>query len=259
MVATVGVAIAQTRTVSGTVAYAGDGEPLIGATVMPIGGGQGASTNADGKFNIKVPANVKKIRVSYVGMITKEVAVGTDLKIMMDHTDKSLDEVMVVAYGTAKKSAFTGSAAVIDASEIEQAQVSNALSAITGKVPGVQIMTNSGQPGSGPSQIRIRGISSINAGNSPLVVVDGAPFAGDVNQINTNDIASMTVLKDAAANALYGARGANGVILITTKKGQNAGATVTLDAKWGVNTRATTTKPTTRASTTTSLPPTERA
>ncbi len=239
MVATVGVAMAQNRTISGTVTYAGDGEPLLGATVMPIGGGQGTSTNVDGKFSITVPSSVKKIRVSYVGMITKEVAAGTDLKIVMDHTDKSLDEVMVVAYGTAKKSAFTGSAAVLDASTIEQAQVSNALSAITGKVPGVQIMTNSGQPGSGPTQIRIRGISSIMAGNTPLVVVDGAPFAGDVNQINTNDIASMTVLKDAAANALYGARGANGVILITTKKGQNSGATVTLDAKWGVNTRAT--------------------
>lgn len=110
MVATVGVAMAQNRTISGTVTYAGDGEPLLGATVMPIGGGQGTSTNIDGKFSITVPSSVKKIRVSYVGMITKEVAAGTDLKIVMDHTDKSLDEVMVVAYGTAKKSAFTGSA-----------------------------------------------------------------------------------------------------------------------------------------------------
>ena len=238
MVATVGVAIAQTRTVSGTVAYAGDGEPLIGATVMPIGGGQGASTNADGKFNIKVPANVKKIRVSYVGMITKEVAVGTDLKIVMDHTEKSLDEVMVVAYGTAKKSAFTGSATTLDASTIEQATVTNVLSALSGKMPGTNLYTQSGAPGSGPSSIVIRGFSSLRASMQPLIVVDGVPYGGSVTDINPNDIEQLTVLKDAASTALYGARGANGVILITTKKANaSSTGTVTLDAKWGANTR----------------------
>ncbi len=239
MVATVSVAMAQTRTISGTVTYSGDGEPLLGATVMPIGGGQGVSTDIDGKFSITVPASVKKIRVSYVGMATKEVPAGTNLSIVLENSDKSLDEVMVVAYGAVKKSAFTGSASVVDASTIENATVSNALSALTGNVPGVQISTQSGQPGSGPSTIRIRGISSITAGKDPLYVVDGAPFAGDMNQINPNDISSMTVLKDAAATALYGARGANGVILVTTKKGQASGGVVTLDAKWGWNTRAT--------------------
>ena len=237
MVATVGVAIAQTRTVSGTVAYAGDGEPLIGATVMPIGGGQGASTNADGKFNIKVPANVKKIRVSYVGMITKEVAVGTDLKIMMDHTDKSLDEVMVVAYGTATRSAFTGSAKTIDAEQIQLSGSTNALNAMNGRIPGIQIRNNSGAPGSSPSTMLVRGISSIAAGVSPLVVVDGVIFDGDVSLINPADIETMSLQKDAAANALYGARGANGVIQITTKKGVGTGVRVNLDAKWGLNTK----------------------
>lgn len=231
-------ASAQTHKVTGTVTDE-EGEPLTGVSVVPIGGGNGAATDIDGKFSIQVPASVKTIRFSYVGMLTQELPVSSTMDVVMKNSINKLDEVMVVAYGTAKKSAFTGSATVIDAGKIEQAQVSNALSVLTGKVPGVQTFSTSGQPGSGPSAIRIRGISSLNAGNSPLYVVDGAPFGGDINQINPNDIASMTVLKDAAANALYGARGANGVVLITTKKGQNAGSVVTFDAKIGGNSRAT--------------------
>ncbi|MDE5672775.1 MAG: TonB-dependent receptor plug domain-containing protein, partial [Duncaniella sp.] len=150
-----------------------------------------------------------------------------------------LDEVITVAYGTAKKSAFTGSATVIDAAEIEQSQVTNALNALQGKAAGTQIFNQSGQPGSGPSSIVIRGISSLNAGNDPLIVLDGVPFGGSITNINTADIESMTILKDAASNALYGARGANGVILITTKKAKSgSNAIVTLDAKWGQNSRA---------------------
>ncbi|MDE7451970.1 MAG: TonB-dependent receptor plug domain-containing protein, partial [Paramuribaculum sp.] len=173
-------------------------------------------------------------------MHTLEVDITNEpMLIKMASSDSSLDEVMVVAYGTAKKSAFTGSATVINAEEIEQSQVTNALNALQGKAAGTQIYNQSGQPGSGPSSIVIRGISSLNAGNDPLIVLDGVPYGGSITNLNTNDIESMTILKDAASNALYGARGANGVILITTKKAKaGSNAIVTLDAKWGQNSRA---------------------
>ena len=152
---------------------------------------------------------------------------------------EALDEVMVVAYGTAKKSAFTGSATVVNSEEISKVQSSNVANALVGKVAGVQLNTASGQPGATTPSIRVRGISSINAGNDPLIILDGAPYDGDLNNISSQDIETMTVLKDAASNALYGARGANGVIIITTKKGDSGKTTVNVDAKWGVNSRAT--------------------
>ena len=150
-----------------------------------------------------------------------------------------LDEVMVVAFGTAKKSAFTGSAKVVSSEKLEQSQVTSVTNALAGAVPGVTLTSNNGAPGS-TSSIKIRGFSSINAGNDPLIIVDGAPYNSDqLTNLNPNDVESMTVLKDAASNALYGARGANGVIIITTKKANQKGeATVTFDAKWGANTRA---------------------
>ncbi len=152
---------------------------------------------------------------------------------------EALDEVMVVAYGTAKKSAFTGSATVVNSEEISKVQSSNVANALVGKVAGVQLNTASGQPGATTPSIRVRGISSINAGNDPLIILDGAPYDGDLNNISSQDIETMTVLKDAASNALYGARGANGVIIITTKKGDSGKTTVNVDAKWGVNSRST--------------------
>jgi len=172
-------------------------------------------------------------------MQTQEVAIKPSMKVMLKSNSEMLDEVMVVAYGTAKKSAFTGSASVVDSKEIGKIQSSNVANALTGKVAGVQLNTASGQPGSTTPSIRIRGISSINAGNSPLIILDGAPYDGDLNNISSQDIESMTVLKDAASNALYGSRGANGVIIITTKKGNAGQARVTVDVKWGSNSRAT--------------------
>ncbi|WP_304649410.1 TonB-dependent receptor [uncultured Duncaniella sp.] len=231
--------MAQNQTVNGTVTSA-DGEPLIGATVMGVGTQMGTATDVDGNFTLTLPATVKKLQGSYVGMTTKDgnITPGQKMNIVLDGTNM-LDEVITVAYGTAKKSAFTGSATVIDAAEIEQSQVTNALNALQGKAAGTQIFNQSGQPGSGPSSIVIRGISSLNAGNDPLIVLDGVPFGGSITNINTSDIESMTILKDAASNALYGARGANGVILITTKKAKSgSNAIVTLDAKWGQNSRA---------------------
>lgn len=230
--------MAQDQRVTGVVVGADNGEPLVGATVMGVGTSVGTVTDIDGNFSLNLPAKVKKLSVSYVGMETKEVLAtpGIPMTIALDNSNV-LDEVITVAYGTAKRSAFTGSASVLDASEIESVQVSNPVEALKGKVSGVQLNSASGAPGSSPT-IRIRGISSINAGNSPLIVVDGTPYSGDLNNISSQDIESMTVLKDAASNALYGARGANGVILITTKKGKGD-AKVTFDAKWGSNQRGT--------------------
>lgn len=186
-----------------------------------------------------VGSSAKTLVVSYIGMQTVEVPVKPSVKVFLKSNTELLDEVMVVAYGTAKKSAFTGSATVVGSEEIGKIQSSNVANALTGKVAGVQLNTSSGQPGATTPSIRVRGISSINAGNDPLIILDGAPYDGDLNNISSQDIESMTVLKDAASNALYGARGANGVIIITTKKGTSGQARVTVDAKWGSNSRAT--------------------
>jgi len=160
------------------------------------------------------------------------------MKVTMKSDAEMLEEVMVVAFGTAKKSAFTGSAKVIGAEKLEQSQVTSVTDALAGAVPGVTLTSNNGAPGATAS-IRIRGFSSLNAKNDPLIIVDGAPYSGDLGNINPNDVESMTVLKDAASNALYGARGANGVVIITTKRANTNGeAKVTFDAKWGANTRA---------------------
>ncbi|MDE5584864.1 MAG: SusC/RagA family TonB-linked outer membrane protein, partial [Muribaculaceae bacterium] len=227
------------RTASGYVYSVSDDQPVIGATVLVKGTSIGTSTDLDGNFIIKnVPANASKLVISYIGMHSQEVNIGEGLRIGLQNDSQQLDDVMVVAYGTSTKEAFTGSAAVVDASQIENSQVSNALNALSGKVAGVQINNLSGAPGSTTPTIRIRGISSLNAGNDPLVIVDGATYSGDMNNINPNDIASMTLLKDAASNALYGARGANGVIPITTKKAKRGNGTVAVDIKWGSNSRA---------------------
>ena len=171
-------------------------------------------------------------------MHTEEVEIQPNMTVRMKTNAELLDEVMVVAFGTAKKSAFTGSATVVDNEKIQQSQVTSVTSALAGAAPGVTLTSDSGDPSSSPT-LRIRGISSITAGNDPLIIVDGAPYSGDLGNLNPNDVESMTVLKDAASNALYGARGANGVVIITTKNAnKNGEAKVTFDAKWGANTRA---------------------
>ena len=232
-----GMALAQTA-VTGTVVSQEDGQPIIGATVRVVGASAGAVTDADGKFSISMPAGHNKLKVTYVGMVDQDVTVkGNSVRVVLAPDETNLDEVMVVAYGTAKKSAFTGSAAVVKSDDIAKISSSNAMSALSGKVSGVQINSATGAPGKESFSIRIRGISSINAGNDPLIIVDGAPYNGDINNLNQNDIASMTVLKDAASAALYGARGANGVVIITTKNGREGTSSITVDAKWGANTR----------------------
>ena len=230
----IGLVTAQTQKVTGVVISEEDGQPVIGASVLVKGTQLGTITDVDGKFELpNVPSSAKTLVVSYIGMQTQEVDIQPSMKILLR------SNTMVVAYGTAKKSAFTGSATVVSSEEIGKIQSSNVANALTGKVAGVQLNTSSGQPGATTPSIRVRGISSINAGNDPLIILDGAPYDGDLNNISSQDIESMTVLKDAASNALYGARGANGVIIITTKKGTSGQARVTVDAKWGSNSRGT--------------------
>ena len=229
-------AMAQNKIVKGVVLTAGDDEPLIGATVLPVGGGNGTSTDLSGRFTLNVPQNVQKIKVSYVGMETQTVDIVPDMIVWMKSTDNSLDEVMVVAYGTAKKSSFTGAATTVSGANIEKLSISNVSKALEGGIPGVQTAVTSGQPGEAAT-IRIRGIGSINSSSNPLIVVDGMPYEGDLSSINPVDIESMTVLKDAASTALYGSRAANGVVVITTKKGNAQKTKVTLEARLGWNER----------------------
>ncbi|MCH5169117.1 MAG: TonB-dependent receptor plug domain-containing protein, partial [Prevotellaceae bacterium] len=172
-----------------------------------------------------------------MGTKTQEVPVRANVVVRLEPEVKSIDEVMVVAFGTQKKGTFTGSAAIVGANEIEKVQVTNPVDALRGKAAGVQVYSASGAPGTTPT-IRIRGVNSINAGNAPLIVLDGSPYDGSLNDINPADVESMTVLKDASSTALYGARGGNGVILITTKTAKkNTPVVVNFDAKWGSNMR----------------------
>lgn len=225
------------RTVLGLVVSAEDGEPLVGATVLAVGTDLGTSTNIDGQFSISVPPTVKKLRVSYVGMKTQEVDITSQEMFIALEGSNVLDEVITVAYGTAKRSEYTGSAAVVGAADLQDALVASVTDALSGKVAGVQTLSSDGRPGGAPS-VRIRGVGSINASSAPLYIVDGMPYDGDISLLNTQDIESMTVLKDAASTALYGARGANGVILITSKQGHSGEAKVTVDMRWGGNSRA---------------------
>ncbi len=233
------VAWAQT-VVNGTVVDASNGEPLPGAAVKVKGSQQGVLTDANGKFKLNVEAG-KHLIFSFMGMETVAFPAKNGMRVEMRHFEEVMDELMVVAYGTQTKSSFTGSAAVLKSDDIANVSDSNPLDALKGKMAGVQINNMSGAPGQSSFTMRVRGISSIRADKAPLIIMDGAPFDGDFNSINSNDIASMTVLKDAASAALYGARGANGVLIITTKA---AGSdkhvtTIDVDAKWGGNSRST--------------------
>ena len=232
----IGMALAQTK-VSGVVTSAEDGEPVVGASVKVVGTNTGTVTNVDGQFSLQT-ADGAKLEISYIGMQSKTVKATPKMKIVLDPDNQSLDEVMVVAFGTAKKSAFTGSAAVVDSKDLAKKVTTNVADALAGSVPGLQLRGHSGQPGSSSNGINIRGIASMYASTEPLIIVDGAPYPDNLSSIPSDDIESVTVLKDAASAALYGARGAAGVIIITTKSGKNRDAEITVDAKWGANSRA---------------------
>ena len=170
-------------------------------------------------------------------MQTQEVAIKPKMKVVLKSDAQLIDEVMVVAYGTTKKESFTGSAEVIKSEKLKERPIANVTKALDGMIAGVQTTSGSGQPGSGASVV-VRGYGSINSSQAPLYVVDGVPYDGNISAINPNDIETMTVLKDASAGALYGSRGANGVIMITTKKGDSGKVRVNLKANWGVSSRA---------------------
>ena len=230
------MAFAQSQ-ISGKVTSSEDGSPVIGASIKVAGTNTGTVTDIDGNFSLNAPAG-SKLEISYIGMVSKTVKAGRNLNIVMDSDNHSLDEVMVVAFGTAKKSAFTGSAAVVGSEELSKKVTTNVADALVGSVPGLQLRGGTGQPGDTQGKINIRGIASMYASTDPLIIVDGAPYSASLSNIPTEDIESVSILKDAASAALYGARGAAGVIIVTTKKGSNKEAKINVDMKWGSNSRA---------------------
>ncbi len=233
----VGAAFSQTK-VSGTVLYQEDLEPVIGASVLVAGTQVGTMTDASGKFSLTVPAGKSILRITYVGMEPIEVSARPNMRILLTADQKSLDEVIVVAYGTQKKAAFTGSASMVGAAELDKHVTTNVANALVGSVSGLQIRGSSGAPGSDDGRINIRGIASLYASTDPLIIVDGAPYGASLTNLSQDDIESVSVLKDADSAALYGARGAAGVIIITTKKGSKSDPKINVNMRWGANSRA---------------------
>ena len=228
---------AQPRQVSGTVKDA-EGQPLVGVSVIAEGTNRGTTTSVDGSYRIEVASN-GALTFTYVGYSSEQVDVAgrTAIDVVLHEDTQLVEDVIVVAYGTAKKESFTGSAAVIKQENLEKRVVSNVSKALEGQVAGVQATSGTGQPGSSAT-ISIRGFGSITANSEPLYVVDGVAYGGSINAINPEDIESITVLKDASAGALYGARGANGVIVINTKRGRQGNVEVNFKATLGVSSRA---------------------
>ena len=238
--------LAQTRTVKGEVTDAQNGEALIGATVTVEGEKGGTVTDFDGNFSLQVSSSAKKIKVSYIGYIDKVLAISDKMQVKLESDSKALADVVVIGYGTARKSDLTGSVATVKAKDFNKGLVSSPEQLINGKVSGVQIMSNSGSASAG-STIRVRGGASLNASNDPLIVLDGVPLeqggisgnsSNFLSMINPSDIESMTVLKDASSTAIYGSRASNGVIIITTKKGQQGGLKVNFNTTNSMQTRA---------------------
>ena len=238
--------MAQTRTIKGEVTDAQNGEALIGATVMVEGEKVGTVTDFDGNFSLQVSSSAKKIKVSYIGYIDKVLSVSDNMKVKLESDSKALADVVVIGYGTARKSDLTGSVATVKSKDFNKGLVSSPEQLINGKVSGVQIMSNSGSASAG-STIRVRGGASLNASNDPLIVLDGVPLeqggisgnsSNFLSMINPSDIESMTVLKDASSTAIYGSRASNGVIIITTKKGQQGAVKVNFNTTNSLQTRA---------------------
>ena len=242
--------IAQTR-VRGTVVTESDGTPVIGATVTVVGSNVGTVTDVDGAFSVTLPPDAKYVKVSYIGYESVTLAARNGMQVRLSEEQNELDEVIVTGYGNFKKTSFTGSAQTLNTEPLENVPVISIADKLA--VAGVTIGSTSSSPG-GTSSIRIRGMSSINAGNDPLIVIDGTPVqSGNISEfgnayndtytdvlasLNTNDIESMTVIKDAAAASLYGSRAANGVIVITTKSGKAGKTNVSFHSDWGFSNMA---------------------
>ena len=226
-------------TVKGKITDASTGEPIPYASVHLEGTMTGVSSDGEGGYVITIPEDGILI-FSSIGYTTREIAVEgrSSLDVTLEPDTESLEETIVIAYGTSTRSSFTGSATMVDAQTIGSRVSTNVTSALAGTTPGVQVISSSGDPAAGDATIRIRGIGSMSASNSPLYIVDGMPFDGSISDINPNDVESMSVLKDASASAIYGARGANGVVLITTKRATGSSeAKIRFDARWGSNSR----------------------
>lgn len=215
----ISAALAQTIPAKGIVISADDDLPIIGATVRVKGTQIATVTDIDGNFDLEIPDSDATLVISFIGFVTQEVKAGPNLKIILSVNSKQLEDVVVVAYGTSKKEALTGSVQAITAKDIETRPLSNVAAALEGMGTGI-LVNNTGYAGGEPS-IRIRGFTSINGNNSPMYVVDGVPYTGNIANFNPNDIENISVLKDATSAALYGSRASNGVILVTTKKGKS--------------------------------------
>ena len=214
------------------------GEPIIGAAVMVAGTTTGSVTDFDGNFVIEnVASKSGQLKITYVGYepATVNFKVGTTVKVTLQEDNKNLEEVVVVGFGTQKKANLTGAVAAVDNKLLDNRPLTNLSSGLAGLLPGVSVVQTSGQPGQDVGNIHIRGIGSLNE-CGPLVIIDG--FEGSMNDVNPNDVASISVLKDAASSSIYGSKAANGVILITTKRGQSGKATISYQGLVGT-TKAT--------------------
>ena len=248
LIAAISMAVAQEKTITGTVVSAEDGLPVVGATVMIKGTTTGTQTNVEGKFTLRVTNNTM-LRISYIGAVTQEVKAAQGMRVALVSDAQTLDEVVVTGYGITKKAAFTGAAATLDKKLIGNKNDVNPIKSLEGTVPGLQLSLSSGQPGA-PATIFVRGRNSLNSGTQPLYVIDGVPFNNDavgirsdegqttspLSTLSAADIENITVLKDATATSIYGARAANGVIVITTKRGKAGKPVINVTAKVGFET-----------------------
>ena len=233
------IVCAQHKKISGTITGT-QNETIIGATVLEKGTTNGVVTDIDGKFSIQLTNDNATLVISYIGYKTQEIKPqGNTLSIQMDEVSEQLNEVIVIGYGTTTVKSNTGSISSVKADDIMNYPSANFANSLAGKATGIQVIQSSGTPGSAP-QIRVRGIGTLTAGSNPLIVVDGFPLSegSTINSINPNSIESIEILKDAASTAIYGSRGANGIIMITTKSGRNGKPSVTVSASYGVQTRS---------------------
>lgn len=233
------VSNAQTRLVTGTVTSSEDNAPIPGVSISVKGTTLGTITDINGEYSLEVPEDAQALVFSFIGMKTVEVPIDSreSFNVAMQPDVLGIDEVVVVGYGTATKQSFVGSFKEVDNEKIQSKTVSNVSQALAGESAGVRVINTSGQPGS-EATIRIRGFGSVNGNRDPLYVVDGVPYSGAINAINPNDIESVTILKDATATAIYGSRGANGVILINTASGKAGESVIEANIKTGVNVAA---------------------
>lgn len=224
----------QTITISGTIVDAVTGEPVIGANVLVKGTTNGTSTDFDGKFSLEAPAGATLV-VSYIGYVNHEVkATSAPMTIRIKEDTQNLEEVVVVGYGVQKKESLTGAMQVVSNEKLLDATSPTVENLLSGKAPGVQVTSGGGQPGAA-GKVVIRGKSTVNGSTDPLWIVDGVIVGTDAGSLNPADIESMSILKDAASTAIYGSQGANGVIVVTTKKGKIGKATINASVKMGVN------------------------